>query len=79
MGALEKGINHQCRYSKLHMFGMTDYDKLLYLDADTMVTRNLDHVFELDYDIAGARDVGNVINTGGEYGVASSQCMYIRH
>lgn len=32
-------------YSKLLMWGLTDYEKVLYLDADTIVVRNIDHLF----------------------------------
>ena len=30
---------------KIHIFGMTEYQKVLYLDADTLVTRRLDAIF----------------------------------
>lgn len=34
-------------WTKLHMWGLdTDYDRLCYLDADMLVLRNIDHVFE---------------------------------
>lgn len=32
--------------SKFEIFNMTDYDKLLFLDADIMILKNLDHLFE---------------------------------
>jgi len=33
-------------YSKLLMWGLTMYDKVIYLDADTIVVRNMDHLFQ---------------------------------
>lgn len=35
----EVGINKQCRYSKLHLWGQTDFDRVVYLDADTAVQK----------------------------------------
>ena len=32
--------------TKLKIFGMTQFDKLIFLDADIMVLKNLDHLFE---------------------------------
>lgn len=31
-------------YTKLHVFGLTDYDKVVYIDADCLVRANVDHV-----------------------------------
>ncbi|CAA7270981.1 unnamed protein product [Cyclocybe aegerita] len=31
--------------TKLHIFGLTDYTRLIYLDSDALVLRNLDHLF----------------------------------
>lgn len=33
-------------YAKIGIFGLSDYDKLVYLDADMMVLENLDELFE---------------------------------
>lgn len=33
-------------YTKLKIFNMTDYRKVVYLDADTIVTRNIEDLFE---------------------------------
>jgi glycogenin glucosyltransferase len=33
-------------YSKLHVFGLTQYDKIVYLDADMLVLQNIDELFE---------------------------------
>eukprot|EP00960_Hanusia_phi_P012343 360423-Hanusia_phi.AAC.1 len=33
-------------YSKLHVFGLIEFDKVVYLDADMLVLRNIDHLFQ---------------------------------
>lgn len=33
-------------FDKLRFFGMTAYKKIIYLDADMLVVRNIDHLFE---------------------------------
>ncbi|KAI5479115.1 glycosyltransferase family 64 protein [Pseudohyphozyma bogoriensis] len=60
----EVGINKQCRYSKLHLWNQTEYTKMIYLDADTAVQKNMDVLFERSDAFAGVRDLGDVINTG---------------
>jgi len=35
------------QYTKLHIFNMTDLDALIYLDADTIATRNIDELWQL--------------------------------
>lgn len=32
---------HTCQYTKLHLWGMVEYDRILYLDADTLVVDSL--------------------------------------
>jgi len=36
-------------YSKLHAFGLTKYEKLVFLDADILVLQNIDALFECDH------------------------------
>lgn len=63
MQSFKPGINKQCRYSKLHIFGMVDYSKIVYLDSDMMVMENVDTLF--DYPAFSAvRDVAGAFNTG---------------
>ena len=33
-------------FDKLHLFGLTDFDKLVYLDSDMMILGNIDELFE---------------------------------
>lgn len=38
---------HQESLTKLHIFNQTQYDRIVYLDSDMIVERNLDHLFSL--------------------------------
>ena len=33
-------------YTKLHIFNMTSFEKVVYIDADTLILDNVDHLFE---------------------------------
>lgn len=33
-------------FSKLHVFGLTEYDKIVYLDADVLLLANVDELFD---------------------------------
>jgi alpha-N-acetylglucosamine transferase len=35
------------QYTKLRIWEFDDYDKLMYLDADTLVLQNRDHLFDM--------------------------------
>lgn len=36
-------------YTKLHLFGLTQFDKLVYIDADMVILENIDHLFDLPH------------------------------
>ncbi|GAA6029786.1 hypothetical protein JCM8097_001049 [Rhodosporidiobolus ruineniae] len=44
--------------TKLHLFRLTKYQKILFLDADTLVLRPLSHLFDLPVPFAAAPDQG---------------------
>lgn len=46
--------------TKLHLWNLTQYDRILYLDADTLVVNNVDHLFELplEIDFAASPELG---------------------
>jgi len=46
----------QDNYTKLHIFGLTEFDRIVYLDADILPLRNVDDLFDLSADIAGTHD-----------------------
>ncbi|CEP13961.1 hypothetical protein [Parasitella parasitica] len=61
--ARRKGFNKACRYSKLNLWNLTQYKKVVFLDADTMVVNNIDELFEYP-QFTAAVDIGGVLNTG---------------
>jgi len=64
--AEKAAINKQCRYSKLHIWRYTDYEKIVFVDVDTLVLGPLDNVFSQagDAEFAAVRDAGDTFNTG---------------
>jgi glycogenin glucosyltransferase len=40
----------KCGYTKLHIFRQTVYDKVLYIDSDCLVVKDLSHLFKLHHD-----------------------------
>ena len=36
----------------MHLWGLTDYTRIIYVDADTMVVRNIDHLFDRSLPLA---------------------------
>ncbi|GAA5821909.1 hypothetical protein JCM11251_004775 [Rhodosporidiobolus azoricus] len=52
--------------TKLHLFRLTQYTKVLFLDADTLVLRPLSHLFSLPHSFAAAPDQGwpDAFNSG---------------
>jgi glycogenin glucosyltransferase len=61
-----------CRYAKMHLWGLVAYDKVVYLDADTMVVRNIDHLFSLELPL------GPVLTGGSTYS-GSMRGLYAVH
>ncbi|KAJ1980862.1 glycogenin glucosyltransferase [Dimargaris verticillata] len=47
-----------CTWTKLELWRLTNYDKVIYLDADTLVLANLDDLFTTKAEFAAAPDVG---------------------
>ncbi len=44
-------------YAKLRIFGLSEWDRLVFLDADTLVLKNIDGLFDID-EFAAAPDHG---------------------
>ncbi|KAI8094768.1 nucleotide-diphospho-sugar transferase [Thamnidium elegans] len=61
--ARRKGFNKACRYSKLSLWNLTQYEKVVFLDADTMVINSIDELFEYP-QFSAVVDIGGVVNTG---------------
>ena len=56
-------INKMCRYSKLHIWRFVQYEKIVFIDIDTLITQNLDAAFEFP-EFSAVRDAGDTFNTG---------------
>jgi glycogenin len=52
--------------TKLHVFRLTEYRKLIFLDADVLPLQPLAHLFSLPHEFAAAPDVGwpDIFNSG---------------
>ena len=52
--------------TKLHVFRLIQYSKIVFLDADILPTRPLSHLFTLPYEFAAVPDVGwpDIFNSG---------------
>ncbi|CCI39581.1 unnamed protein product [Albugo candida] len=44
-------------YTKLHIFGLKEYQKIVYIDADALILTNIDELFDLDTNFAAAPDI----------------------
>ena len=47
----------KCTFSKLHAWNLTQFNKCVFLDADIMVLRNVDELFDYD-EFSAAPDIG---------------------
>jgi glycogenin len=56
-------------YPKLNIFGLTQFDKLVYLDADMVILRNIDELFEKPH--MSAVNAGGRLPERNEYGYTS--------
>ncbi|KAF9454096.1 glycosyltransferase family 8 protein [Macrolepiota fuliginosa MF-IS2] len=52
--------------TKLHVFRLTQYSKIIFLDADVLPIRPLSHLFNIPHEFAAAPDVGwpDIFNSG---------------
>ncbi|KAG2156652.1 glycosyltransferase family 8 protein [Suillus bovinus] len=52
--------------TKLHVFRLTQYSKVIFLDADVLPLRPLSHLFSLDHEFSAVPDVGwpDIFNSG---------------
>ena len=62
-GRLEQ--NKPCRYSKLQLWKMTQFEKIIYMDSDMMAIQNIDSIFdEYDEFSAVVDSYPGIFNTG---------------
>lgn len=52
--------------TKLHVFRLTQYSKVIFLDADVLPLRPLSHLFHLDHEFSAVPDIGwpDIFNSG---------------
>lgn len=52
--------------TKLNLWKQIQYQKVVFLDADTVALQNIDHLFDLDVEFAAAPDIGwpDIFNSG---------------
>lgn len=62
-------------FSKLYIFDLEQFDKIIYLDADIMILKNLDHLFT--YPHMSAAIVGDYFNKWPDWVHFNSGCMVI--
>ncbi|ORX48902.1 nucleotide-diphospho-sugar transferase [Piromyces finnis] len=68
-------INRRWRncYTKLHMFEMTEYDTIVYLDADLFIKKNIDELFDI------ANDVRNTTGRNDFFGAVTDGSIKINY
>ncbi|KAL0351994.1 UNVERIFIED_CONTAM: UDP-glucuronate:xylan alpha-glucuronosyltransferase 2 [Sesamum calycinum] len=59
----EKGSYNEYNYSKFRLWQLTDYDKVIFIDSDVVVFRNLDILFHFPQMSATGND-GSIFNSG---------------
>lgn len=56
-GQKKKAFQRHLRFSKLHAWGLTHFKKVILIDSDMVVLRNIDHLF-LQPDLSAVEDPG---------------------
>ena len=53
-------------FTKLNIWNLTKYEKVIFLDADTLVVKNIDDLFNCSYEICAAPDIHppDIFNAG---------------
>lgn len=52
-----------CRYSKIHAWNLTEYERSVFLDPTMMIVQNIDELFHYSADFSGVKIVGDEFNT----------------
>ena len=63
-------------WTKFHIFNQTQFDKIIFLDADLMILKNLDHLFEKPH-MTAALD-GEYFNIWPDWDHFNSGCLVIK-
>ncbi|KAI8535735.1 hypothetical protein RHMOL_Rhmol10G0196700 [Rhododendron molle] len=59
----EKNVYNEWNYSKFRLWQLADYDKIIFIDADSLVLRNIDFLFSMP-EISAAGNQGMLFNSG---------------
>ncbi|XP_052201727.1 putative UDP-glucuronate:xylan alpha-glucuronosyltransferase 3 isoform X2 [Diospyros lotus] len=59
----EKDAYNEWNYSKFRLWQLTDYDKIIFIDADLLILRNIDFLFEMP-EISATGNNGTLFNSG---------------
>ncbi|KAJ7551331.1 hypothetical protein O6H91_06G010800 [Diphasiastrum complanatum] len=59
----ERSVYNEWNYSKFRLWQLTDYKKIIYIDADLLVLRNIDFLFSLP-DISAIGNHESLFNSG---------------
>ena len=70
----EKGSYNEWNYSKFRLWQLTDYDKVIFINADLLVLRNIDFLFDLS-EISATGNNGTLFNSGVMI-IEPSECTF---
>src|ERR1044072_680334 len=70
----KKSAYNKWNYSKLRIWQLTMYDKIIFIDSDLLILKNIDHLFA--YPQLSAAPNEDVIFNSGLTVVEPSQCMF---
>ncbi|CAM8883462.1 unnamed protein product [Rhodiola kirilowii] len=59
----ERDAYNEWNYSKFRLWQLTDYDKIIFIDADMLILRNIDFLFEMP-EISATGNNGSLFNSG---------------
>ncbi|XAR73196.1 Glucuronosyltransferase [Bertholletia excelsa] len=59
----EKDAYNEWNYSKFRLWQLTDYDKIIFIDADLLIFRNIDFLFNMP-EISATGNNGTLFNSG---------------
>uniref|UniRef100_A0A0D9VH26 Hexosyltransferase n=1 Tax=Leersia perrieri TaxID=77586 RepID=A0A0D9VH26_9ORYZ len=59
----ESGAYNEYNYSKFWLWSLTDYDRVVFLDADLLVSLPMDHLFAMP-ELSAAGNHGSLFNSG---------------
>ncbi|XP_073153494.1 UDP-glucuronate:xylan alpha-glucuronosyltransferase 1 isoform X2 [Henckelia pumila] len=59
----EKDAYNEWNYSKFRLWQLTDYEKIIFIDADLILLRNIDFLFEMP-EISATGNNGTLFNSG---------------